>query len=639
MFPHTMTGRLRRALRATALALCLAGTQVPAAAQQVYLDTRFSNNDYSDYVLTNVDEMPLQSQFFKNITLKSTWFPADGVNNHAGRVMASCSLRQYDLPTDNWLITPLLHIDVHNAFLAWEAQSVHRYRPEQYEVLVSEGGTEPEDFTLLLRVDGETYHWQRRVLSLASLAGKDVRLAFRHTTTSGYLLAIDNVYVGQLADVCLQTTDLTLHSAGLADTAPVEARVQNVGRDLQLQAITCEADGGQTFSWRPADVPADQTAWTLPAGAEVQPRFDVPVSLHTYSHYTLHAVEADGTRHALLADSLYTTRYPRTMLLDKATAYWCTSCPTVEPFIYHLQDRMGKQLIEVVTHYPANNGNDPGQLVCETFHTGIVTNNLPAMFFDRDMQNPDYSGRDYTKFEAAVQKPCNALVTLQQASTDGQLITGSLTAEFAEALDNSQDKYRVALAVYEKHVDAVVPQSNNATLTKYNEFYFLPATITAPLNNYVHVARGTESAFAGVPASLPASIEPAQPYTYQFTIPVPEGVSAVDNNLVLVAYVLNVFSKAPLNAAQLAVAGPGVPEGIGSVQASPAALPQCRMSAATCHVQFPQGQSGTVQVYAADGRKVLEAAQPAASHTLSLRHLPQGTYVVRMGSTAQVVVR
>ena len=63
------------------------------------------------------------------------------------------------------------------------------------------------------------------------------------------------------------------------------------------------------------------------------------------------------------------------------------------------------------------------------------------------------------------------------------------------------------------------------------------------------------------------------------------------------------------------------------------------MSAATCHVQFPQGQSGTVQVYAADGRKVLEAAQPAASHTLSLRHLPQGTYVVRMGSTAQVVVR
>ena len=64
MFPHTMTGRLRLALRATALTLCLAGTQAPAAAQQVYLDTRFSNNDYSDYVLTNVDEMPLQSQFF-----------------------------------------------------------------------------------------------------------------------------------------------------------------------------------------------------------------------------------------------------------------------------------------------------------------------------------------------------------------------------------------------------------------------------------------------------------------------------------------------------------------------------------------------------------------------------------------------
>lgn len=76
-----------------------------AQAQNVCLDEGFEKG-ISKFTLVNEDDMPVQAGDYKKITPQKTWFVGDGVNGNYSQVALSSSHRNYDYPTDNWMITP-----------------------------------------------------------------------------------------------------------------------------------------------------------------------------------------------------------------------------------------------------------------------------------------------------------------------------------------------------------------------------------------------------------------------------------------------------------------------------------------------------------------------------------------------------
>lgn len=509
-----------------------------------------------DFTLVNLDGMAVETSDVLNISAKTTWFQAMGGRLNGGKVAMSCSHREADEPTDNWMITPQLTISSEDTWLTWDANSVHYDLRESYEVLLSTEGAETDDFeTVLFSIDEETYFPTHRMISLADYAGCDVYIAFRHTSTSKYLLAVDNVFVGELSGTSLEATDQTLHSSGNTGTHAVTGSLRNVGEALGLASIECTLDDGNVLS---------QTfeALTLQPDEEQVWNFDVPVSLNEATYYEVAAVDTNGERHWLLGDSIFCTNYPRTYLMEKVTGYWCNSCYTANLFLNEQKERFGDQMIEVAVQYPSNAGNDVGDLVYDEFYDQITVYSLPSIIYDRNLASPQSGAKDTTKLWNAVIQPCDGLVSIESAEYDGTNISGTVRCEFAYDLDNSDDLYRWGFALLENKVATTATQANNSTLYTDNEYYYLPSTILQPLYAFKHVVRGTASAFEGLSGSVPATIEAGESYTYDYELEVPDRVSDTSaGNLIIVAYVLDTATGVPVNSAAF-TATENYPEGI-----------------------------------------------------------------------------
>lgn len=597
-------------------------------AQETYLNAGFEKGT-SGFTFVDLDEIPVLSGDVQKVTAKSEWFVGQGVNGHSGNVMLSCSHRQYDdIATDNWMITPQLNVKASDAWLTWDAQSVHYDLRESYEVLVSTTGNDPDDFTTVLTtINAEDYFWQHHMISLADYSGKKIYVAFRHTSMNKYLLAVDNIFVGQLSGKAIEGTDLSLHSCGNTGTTPITGTIRNTAAPLQLASLQCTLGDGTVLS---QDVSADQS--TFLSGETRTWSFDIPVTLNKGTQYRVEAIDNEGNSYAVSTDSVFCTAYPRVLMVEKATSYWCTNCPSVEPFFYAQERRLGNQIVEIVAQYPANNGEDYGNLVYDLYKSNITTWNLPALYYNRDLENPQYSASETKQIQAGLRKACYALPTIDEAVLENGKIKGKIRCEFAYDLDNSKGRYRLAFTLVEKAAVTPLFQENGCTLTSNNEYYYLPIKIYSPLHTFKNVARGTESAFSGIEGSIPATIEQGKEYSYDFEIEVPEKFSnPVASNMRLVGYVLNTFTNQPINAAVADVTASST-EGIRQA-GSAVSTPMLHFADGVCHVSFPAGQKGAVTVYRADGAQVLRTT----ATDFSIAPLPSGTYLVRMQSAEGAV--
>lgn len=113
------------------------------------------------------------------------------------------------LTPDNWIITPQIDLtDVDGADLEFEVTpraSGPEFRTENYSVLVSVTGNDPEDFETIyterLQPDMENWVWELRNVNLSEFAGEQVYIAFRHHDSSDlWSIAIRDIHVYQTAD-------------------------------------------------------------------------------------------------------------------------------------------------------------------------------------------------------------------------------------------------------------------------------------------------------------------------------------------------------------------------------------------------------------------------------------------------------
>lgn len=163
-----------------------------AVAQEICLEEDFTWGIPEEFELVCYDQLPVRGQDFNNVIPSMTWYKAKS-SSKDGASAFSTSRRSFDLPTDNWMITPKLQLPAENVWLKWTAKSVHYHQRDGYRVMISTTGTSYEDFTDLYQVEAEEYQWTKHVASLEAYAGKEVYIAFVHDSQNKFMIGIDDI--------------------------------------------------------------------------------------------------------------------------------------------------------------------------------------------------------------------------------------------------------------------------------------------------------------------------------------------------------------------------------------------------------------------------------------------------------------
>lgn len=98
----------------------------------------------------------------------------------------------------DYLITPKITL-LNGNTLRWDAKSLDGSYPDGYEVLISTTDNLESSFTVIKTISSESQYWTSYSVNLMSVgtgySNQDVYIAFRNTTTAGYVLQLDNISV------------------------------------------------------------------------------------------------------------------------------------------------------------------------------------------------------------------------------------------------------------------------------------------------------------------------------------------------------------------------------------------------------------------------------------------------------------
>lgn len=259
-------------------------------------------------------------------------------------------------------------------------------------------------------------------------------------------------------------------------------------------------------------------------------------------------VTSDGTTTRLMEDSIICSEFPRTLLVEKCTGTWCTSCPDVIPYINQLKERYRDELVCIESHSAYINTSG---LAYELYDNALDTKNYPAIFYNRNLKSPQYSAGYTDAFRKILLQPTRALIELEAATADDNFIDVTAQTVFAGDQDNEDGHFRIGFAVIEKRLQLPYNlQKNNATLLSNQEYSKMSSPIEKDFMFYHDVVRGTPSAFAGEENSLPRQIEGGCAHTFRTRIQIPATVSD-KKNIAIVAFVLDVEQGEVLNTTEV----------------------------------------------------------------------------------------
>jgi len=160
-------------------------------AQIVLFEEDFSAGIPSSWYLVNSDNLTPAAAVD---TFDNAWisFISDG-----DTCAASTSFYDPAGQSADYLITPRITLDAFSK-LVWSARSYDASYPDGYIVLISTTDSAITSFTDTIFVKPEeNFYWHSRSVQLDAegYANEDVFIAFKNTTTNGFILMIDNVKI------------------------------------------------------------------------------------------------------------------------------------------------------------------------------------------------------------------------------------------------------------------------------------------------------------------------------------------------------------------------------------------------------------------------------------------------------------
>lgn len=430
-----------------------------------------------------------------------------------------------DVRQSNLLTTPAVTLSGLRPMLRWRSRSIHPDFPEAYSILLSEVETGAQ--TLLFHTDSAPTVWQTHALDLSPWLGKQVKITFRCESVNRYLLAIDDIQIGDPEEANWQASVTTPSFVGLGDTpegtAPVSGYIENMGLPVADAAIICLADGLEVGR-RPIE-----GQWSC--GERVDFTFDLPVRLESTTPYEI-AVIANDTPAKVLSNSVRASHFPRTLLLDEFTGLWCNNCPRGILEVENLQARFGSQIIPLAVHI-----SDP--LQCDDYRNAFSVHAIPHMMLNR---NPESGDTDSSKFAVELTAPTVAEISLADPQISDRQLSVKACVQMAYNTDNSSDRYRIGYVltrlVATDLPDVTLRQVNAMTTVASDRFYYLPSKVVSDLHPNHNVVSSSVDAISGRPASLPSEIPAYTPVESVLQLDLPDCITDL-KDAALVAYVVD----------------------------------------------------------------------------------------------------
>jgi len=153
--------------------------------KNVHFEENFDNSEYES-------NFPPQGWILTDVDGDGNGWYWDFYEDDGYLLSRSWSSQTGPLTPDNWIITPEIDLTEvesgKNIFLNFSVcptANTPQYKTEQYSVLLSTGGSDIQDFTVVLwnetlQTTMTNWEYLLREIDISSYAGQTVRLAFRH---------------------------------------------------------------------------------------------------------------------------------------------------------------------------------------------------------------------------------------------------------------------------------------------------------------------------------------------------------------------------------------------------------------------------------------------------------------------------
>lgn len=256
---------------------------------------------------------------------------------------------------DEWLVSPVISIPEGKdaLILRFDELAIGSIRPGNYEVYLSEGGTEPNDFATKLhsgRPKGTTGNAVASTVSVPvnGFGGKDVRLAFVNTSNGTFLLGFGNI---SIIDYNVDVTSLIpefVSTEGDVETAfevsittPTECKgfVAHLYVDGQLYGeYSTTSDLSKHFNKDITFKPA------------------IELTFNQKKNYKLEITPADSSLPPYTLEGSVTCAegFPGVCVMEEATGTWCPGCVAGAVSIAKYSDDYPEQFFGIAVHE-----NDP----------------------------------------------------------------------------------------------------------------------------------------------------------------------------------------------------------------------------------------------------------------------------------------
>ena len=566
------------------------------------------------------DGTTLLNECYKNVSGTEGWIV--GRTHENGYSALSMSQTGDETAQDNWLITDAIEIKSENAYLRWDAVSIYKHLKESYKVMVSTTDTNVESFVEIASINAESNVWNTHLESLSDYNGKTIYVAFVCNSTNKFILAVDNIAVGELDDEKLLVTDNTQRFCGNVETVNVNGSVINAGKTYNFKNIvaTVKYDNGtgeQTFK-----SPVEKV---FAINEKIEYSFDVPVEVGKNTEYTISGELEDGTLVDILSDYVICSYFQRKMVVEKGTGTWCNSCPDGTVYSHYLKNRYKDELIYVSVHIR-------DVLECNYQH-GISRwlTQVPLIVINRIDEDGVLGGTEFKKsgefnyepFYEIAKRPTYVGVNAS-AEKVGDVVKIHADVEFAKDYNNADDIYRMCYAIYENEVhnanNTGYNQVNNCNFnTLSGEFYYMPANIPASMMYYENVSREGSLSKTGA-SSFASTISSGDTYSLDYELAIPDNVIDKDN-ISVVVFAFNTKTAEILNADKIDLSSSNTSvECISKVNES--ALKayvvngECRVSLADAAKPY------SVEVISLDGRVLESYTNISSANTrIDLSHL------------------
>ena len=461
--------------------------------------------------------------------------------------------------------------------LRWKARSVYPLFPDSYRVEITSGGETRTLFT----TDAESDEWYTHILSLDGYAGKDAVITFTATSAAGYLLAIDDIYVGVPSGSSFMVADsfpsfVGRESLDASGALPVCGTACNTGAPVSGK-IVWKSDGKAIATEPVSD-------WKT--GESLSFAASIPAVMDSRTEWRALLVEDSGNETTLFEGSFYTSAFERFHLLDEATGMWCNNCPEGVVELRELHRRFGDNLITAVTH--VTSGSPESDILSNAEYFGALK--MYAIPYYRLNRNPEFATGKISSLEPYFDTPVNFSITIDDLSVERHTtLYPVVTVRSAEPLDNSSGRYRIGYVVTAdfRYYDGLIFYQNNAlSSTKWEEYYFLPSVFMGELAAFDNVTISFENAFTGIEDSLPDALSP-EGATYTWGIPLSDYVESW-NDCRLIVYVLDTETGRVENAYSRKVTD-GTSVGVDRLESTASGIILTADASGLCHARVEDG--------------------------------------------------